>query len=213
MDEPEEGGAGVRIDSQLYRALSGLTELAWLSVLWLVASLPVVTAPAATAAMFRLAGLRADGGTGRTSWRFLASFGADFGRSTRTGGAWLLAGVVLVADFRALDQVPDPARIPLTGVLVAALVAYAAATPYLFCLLAAGRTSGPAAVRLAVLTMAANPAQTARILVVEAACLSAVVVVWPLLAIVPAVGAVALHRLCEAPLSRSFGLVTRTGAP
>lgn len=172
----------------MYRSVSAFTGLVWLAALWLVASLPLVTAPAATVALFRVAGGGLDGITARR-------FFAGFGRGTRTGGGWALAGVVLLTDLWAAGRLPEPARLPLTGLVLAAAVAYAAATPFLFGVLAERRAGGWAAIRLAVVTMAGRPGAALRCLVVEAACVTAVLVLWPLVLVVPAAGALVLVRL------------------
>jgi uncharacterized membrane protein YesL len=178
----------------LYRSVSAFTGLVWLTVLWLVASLPLVTAPAATVALFRVARGGLDGITARG---FFTAFTADLGRGTRAGGAWTLAGVVLLTDLWAAGRLPDPGRVPLTGLVLAAAVAYAAATPFLFGLLAERRFDGWAAIRLAVVTMAGNPGAAVRCLVVQAAGVTAVLLLWPLVLIVPAAGALVLVRLTE----------------
>lgn len=183
-------------ESLVYRLLSTVTELAWLAVLWLLAALPLVTLPAATVALFRVAGGRTGTVTGGTARRFFAAFAAGLGRSTRVGGGWLLAGAVLLGDFWAASRISGPVRVPLTGLLIALALAYAAATPFVFSALA-DRAGGWAAVRQALLATAGHPGAAVRCLVVEAACLTAVLVMWPLVLIVPAVGAAVLYRLCR----------------
>ena len=197
------------LESRLYRVLSAATELCWLSVLWVLTALPALSAPAATAALFRVVGLRADGVTGSTSSHFFAAFTAGFGRVSRIGGAWLLAGAVLVGDLWAFPSLSGAARVPALGLLVSAGVAYAAATPYLLVALGDPTMSATRTVRLAMTAMAGNPGQTVRCLIVEAACVTAVLALWPLVFIVPSLGAIALHALCREPV-RNAGAVLAT---
>lgn len=194
------------VDTPLYRLLSATVELVWLATLWVLACLPVVTAPAATTALFRLARTRAESRAGARE--FAAAMRAGFRRSTVAGGAWLVAGVVLAGDLWALTAAPDPVRVGAGAVLVAVVVVYLAATPYLFTALAGpDELTAPRLVRLAVLAALGTPATAVRCLIVLAACVTAVVVVWPLLFVVPALGATVLVRLCREPATAATALV------
>src|SRR5688500_15215186 len=98
----------VTVETPLYRFVSAATELAWLATLWLLASIPLVTMPAATTALFRLARTRSETSVGAR--RFITTMRAVLGRTTVVGGCWLVAGVILVADFWAIADLSGLAR-------------------------------------------------------------------------------------------------------
>jgi uncharacterized membrane protein YesL len=194
----------VTVETPLYRFLSAAIELTWLATLWLLASVPVVTVPAATTALFRLARTRSETRVG--AGRFIAAMRADVGRTTVIGGCWLVAGVILVADFWAFAPVPGLARVVASGALISIVVVYLAATPYLFTALAESELTGGRIVRLALLATLGTPATAVRCLIVLAACATAVVVIWPLVFVVPAIGATVLSRLCRGPVTDAVKL-------
>ncbi len=194
-------------DTPLYRLLAAATELVWLTTLWLLACLPVVTAPAATTALFRLARTRSEARAG--ALEFVAAMRSGFRRSTVTGGGWLVAGAVLAGDLWAIAALPDAMRVGAGAVLISVLVVHLAATPYLFTALAEPDLPGARVVRLAVLAALGTPGTAVRCLVVLAAGATAVVVVWPLVFVVPAVCAMVLARLCHAPATAATTLVAR----
>ncbi len=202
-----EGGAGRTVEAPLYRLLAATIELTWLATLWLVASLPVITAPAATVALFRLARSRSRDRVGAR--QFVAALRAGFGRSTMIGGLWLVAGVVVAGDLSALSAAPDPVRVGAGAILIAVGVGYLAATPYLFVALAETDGTGPRIVRAAVLATLGTPATAVRCLIVLVGCGTAVIIAWPLIFVVPALGASVLGRLCHGPITAATVLAAR----
>lgn len=90
------------IDSPLFRALSVLADLVWLNFLWLVCCLPVVTAGAATAALYDVLLRMARDAPVHIAGGFFAAFRVNFKKATLE---WLIllgaAALVLLDAYAA----------------------------------------------------------------------------------------------------------------
>lgn len=92
------------LDGPLMGLLSDLADLVVLNLLWLLCSLPVVTAGAATAALYRCT-LNMVRGRGARGWRaYFAAFQENFFQGTLTWLILLTALAVLGADVWLLSQ-------------------------------------------------------------------------------------------------------------
>lgn len=93
--------------------LESFVDTVWLSVLWVVSSLPLVTSPAATVALVATAHElqtgEAERGTTRT---FISHFRSCFGRATVMGLAWGVVVAVLALDFLLVSAM-GALRVPL----------------------------------------------------------------------------------------------------
>lgn len=105
-----------RVREGAYTLLDGATVQVLLSVFWLVASLPVITLPAATVALFVLVARRRAGTEGPLLRGFLAVFQTELRRSTLPGLLWMIIGAVLAVDFMIAGQM-DAGRRPLLVLL------------------------------------------------------------------------------------------------
>jgi uncharacterized membrane protein YesL len=176
-----------------------------LSGWWAVCSCPVVTMPAATAAMFDvLRGWYRHGVDVNCSTPFLRAFRAGFGRATRVGFGWLLVGVPPVLAAYGLAVVRPPGSAALVVVDGLLLVLYAGASLYVGPLLV-DTTAGLAAVaHNAVLLAVAKLPTTLAGLAVVAVFLVVATVAPITLFLLSSVAAYAVYALCHRALRRAL---------
>lgn len=88
-------------DSKLFRILDGIGQCVLLSMLWLVLSLPVITAGSATAALYYTAVMCMRQDQGRPMQRFLSSFRQNFWQGTLAFLLQLAIGAAILGLCRA----------------------------------------------------------------------------------------------------------------
>ena len=106
-----------RYNSPLMSVLNRVADMMILNILWLCCSLPVITAGAATTALYSCLLVKDDAPVVR---RFFTAFKSDFGRSTVLLGIWLIGMLLIAVDvffyiyllrdmdiwFRVLPMIP-----------------------------------------------------------------------------------------------------------
>lgn len=189
------------LDGRIYSALDLFTRVVALNLLWLLASLPLVTLFPATAAMFAVVRQWANGDETHLLRTFVRGFTGNFRQAfaLQVGVSVVVAG--LYADTVLAPQFPAPARIALLAVAGVAGVLVAAALVYAFPLMAGYRLRLAAILRLSVLLAIGRPATTIRCLAlgVLAGALTVVFPAAPLL--VSGVVAATTHRWCARVLA------------
>lgn len=104
--------------SALQRWLEAFIDMVWLSVVWAVSSLLLVTAPAATVALVATAHDLQTGEAGRgITQTFIRHFRGCLGRATVIGLAWGAVVAVLAIDFLLVSGM-GALRVPLIIVFV-----------------------------------------------------------------------------------------------
>ncbi|UFU02710.1 hypothetical protein LQF12_14660 [Ruania suaedae] len=162
----------MRLDG-LLDGLARVVETMWLSALWMISALPVITAPAGTSALVEVARMRQDGELhGSVSRAFVRCGLARIRTSTVVLGLWLLAVAVLAVNFSVVSQL-GAARVPillgLLGVAVA-LALFGAVLPAAVATVGAREPEGHASVvrlrltvRTAAAAVAASPLSAANV--------------------------------------------------
>ena len=120
------------LNSKLYRAIEILISFLLLNLLWILLSLPVVTAFPATAAMFGVVrewGKGTDSGAMEPFFRHLK---ANFAQSFWIGLIWIVLGAVLGIDFFLLGQAEQWVQVPLFLLLALGALCYTFTSVYLF---------------------------------------------------------------------------------
>jgi uncharacterized membrane protein YesL len=120
------------LNSKLYRAIEILISFLLLNLLWLLLSLPVVTAFPATAAMF---GVVREWGRGTDSGAlepFFRHLKANFAQSFWIGLIWIVLGAALWIDFFLLGAAEEWVQVPLFLLLALGSLCYAFTSLYLF---------------------------------------------------------------------------------
>lgn len=120
------------LNSKLYRAIEILISLLMLNLLWILLSLPVVTAFPATAAMF---GVVREWGKGTDSGAvepFFRHFKANFAQSFWIGLIWIVLGTALWFDFFLLGAAEAWVQVPLFMLLALGTLCYTFTSMYLF---------------------------------------------------------------------------------
>jgi uncharacterized membrane protein YesL len=113
--------------SRIYRALEVCTDLVYLDLLWLVASLPVVMIALSTVAMFGVVRGWTRGKDLPTTVEYFSLFREKFGRSLAISLVRAVLGTVLAVDFLLLGQM-ESFRHPLYVVFFAFALLYISAT-------------------------------------------------------------------------------------
>lgn len=126
----------LNINNPFFRAMSLLADVAVLSVLWIVCSLPVVTAGAATLALYAVACKIAAGQEYRAVHDFFRALRRDFRQATAVWLPMLAAGAALVFDLFLAGRLPAPWGGLLTMLCVAGGLVWIAAAGWGFALLA-----------------------------------------------------------------------------
>lgn len=132
-----------RPDSPLMRFMMLLTNLMLLNVLWIISCLPVVTAGAATAAMYSVLMKYIQGRDDAVLKPFFRAFKENFRIVTPIWILNLLIGGVMVAELLYLSV---GAQLWLKVVFYVLLFLYSAATSYLYPIFARYQTTRRAAV-------------------------------------------------------------------
>ncbi len=130
-------------DSRFSQAVLKLSYSCWLNVLWLLCSLPVITAGASTAALYSVTlKIAADTETNLTR-DFFRAFRSNFRQATKLWLIMLAAGALLAADLIVLSRLRSVSAgasavfwTLLMALIIAACVVYAIVLAYLFPLIA-----------------------------------------------------------------------------
>lgn len=120
------------LNGKIYRASEILTGFFVLNLLWLITSLPVITAFPATAAMFGVVREWARNPDNGSVEPFFRHFKANFAQSLLIELIWTLFGIVLAFDFYVAGQVEEWLRVPMLLLLGAGVLAYSLTSMYLF---------------------------------------------------------------------------------
>ncbi len=124
------------IDNPFFRAMSVLADVIFLSVLWIVCCVPVVTAGAGTLALYAVAGKIAAGQSYRVLHDFLHAFRRDFRQATAVWLPMLLLALVLGFDVFLAGRLAPPWGGLLLMVTVAGWLLWVAALNWGMALLA-----------------------------------------------------------------------------
>lgn len=184
------------LDSGIYRALVTACDYLLLNVMWLVACLPVVTAPTATAAMFEVIRSRHRGEDGAGVFRgYLAALRQYWARASAVGGLWCLLGLVLLADLLISRRIGGTGGLVLLLVFCSVALVYAMASAALFPTLVSFEASWHAIVRNATLVALIFPLRSIASILVVAVAVLVTVTVPITLAITGSVTAAAVYHL------------------
>ena len=130
-------------DSAFSQVVLRVTSSCYLNLLWLVCSLPVVTAGAATAALYAVTLKLVEDDTGHLTKRFFRAFRENFRQATALWLILLAGGVVLALDGYIVYHLRAVATggiavfwTLLLALIIAAAVAYAIILSYVFPLVA-----------------------------------------------------------------------------
>jgi uncharacterized membrane protein YesL len=171
------------LDNRLYICLQRTTNAVLLSIVWVAATLLVVTAAPATAAMF---GVVRDWRHGKEP-PLLRAFGRHFVGNVRQALIvqliWMLAGVGIVADLQIDEMLPEPIGVGLRTAAVVVALLIVATSVYVFPLMVGYDLPTGQLLRLAVLFALGRPLTTLCCLVVVATAfvLTYLVPIMPLL--------------------------------
>lgn len=126
------------INSPFWEMTDRLLRLLWLSILWAVCSIPIVTMGASTTALYSITLKYVRGEEGYLTSSFFRAFRANFKQATVIWAVFLAAGLFLFADFAVYYRggVEHPFSLILFTVFMGILAAYIFANIYVYPLLA-----------------------------------------------------------------------------
>ena len=119
------------MDNAFFRALKKLGYIWWLHILWLLCSLPIITAGAATTALV-FACMRLRDNDEAVMRNFFTSFKRNFVQSTVLFCLFLVAGLVLVFDIIAAGQLDSAFGSVLRISTLALMLLYCVSLLYVF---------------------------------------------------------------------------------
>lgn len=120
------------LDSPIMQALTRLTDMVILNILFVICCLPIVTIGASVTALYSITLKMAKNEESYISSSFLRSFKANFRFSTISWMLLLTAGVLLWMDYRALSMMTFSNKGGLYAVLIAALILILFPAIYIF---------------------------------------------------------------------------------
>lgn len=167
------------LEGRWYTALQRLSDTVLLSVIWVVACLPVVTAGPATAAMFAVVRRWDEGQDASVAPAFVRYFRENLRQGLISGIAGAAVASLLLADLMIAGALAPPIASSLGLIAVIAGVVVAATAVYLFPLMVTYDLPLRRLVRLALMFAIGKPATTlACLAVIGAGC--ALTYVFPL---------------------------------
>lgn len=89
----------LKYDNKFFTALGKLVDCVWLSMLWALCSIPVITMGAASTALYYAVHKSIRGNRGYTTRNFFSALKDNFKQSTLVHLIWLVVMVVLVGDI------------------------------------------------------------------------------------------------------------------
>ena len=198
--------------SRIYRVLEVFTDLVYLNLLWLVASLPVITIAPSTAAMFGVVRGWTRGKDVPTTGEFFSLFRENFGRSLAVGLVWVLLGAMLAVDFFLVGQM-ESFRRPLYVVFLAFALLYISATVYLFPVMVNYELDWKGVIKNSFLFSIARPLATLQCLLTVAVALFVVASLWITIFVAPSATAYAIYFLCDRAFKNVESLRGATSEP
>ncbi|MCL6548933.1 MAG: DUF624 domain-containing protein [Alicyclobacillus sp.] len=193
------------LESRWYRTLEVCANFLYLNLLWLVCSVPIITLPASTAAMFGVVREWVKGREPGVTGSFFAFFQENFRQSTWLGFLCALVGAILAVDFGVVRGMGSPIREILYVVLFVVCFLYVFTLSHIFPVIVNFEARWTLAIRNALLFSMSGPLITLACLLVLTLA-AAAFVFFPLSIFVSgSVGSYLVYRLCE----RTFEKVER----
>lgn len=122
-------------EGSVMRALSKIADLAVLNIIWLLCSIPVVTAGAATTALYYMTIKMAENEEGYLVRGFWKAFKENFKKSTQIWLLMLGISLVLAADFYIMCHWQSTMRYPMLVLILMAGVLVTFVAVYVFMLI------------------------------------------------------------------------------
>ena len=185
------------LDTKIYRRLETAADFFLLNLMWLVACLPVVTAPPATAAMFGVVRDWVKGKEAGLFATFVLRFRQNFWQSLIVGVLWALFGGALFLDFLIAGGLPTGPQAVMRVLLVLATFLYALASVFLFPVMVHYETGWTAVPKNALLLAVGRLPVSLLCLALIVAAAALTFFVPPLLVATPSLTAYAVYRLCD----------------
>ncbi|WP_045518418.1 YesL family protein [Neobacillus niacini] len=116
--------------NKIFRFLEVVTDYAYMNILWLFFSLPIITFFPATTALFRIIRKRANGEEIPILKSFFHYFKKDFKKGVLFGSAVIFVSVMLVGDFLIIVSLENPWQSVLLPILIVITLLFLMVTVY-----------------------------------------------------------------------------------
>ena len=194
------------VENPVWKFIGRLADFFCLSLLWALCSLPVVTAGAATTALYDVVMKMAEDQEGKLAQGFLMSFRSNLPKATVLWLGFLLVGALLFLDGLWALSGSGPLHLAMFFFALSLGLAWLFTLSFVFALLARVENGAWSLVKMAGAIVSRNLLPIFTGLVLYAAFASAgLFVAWPLLLVVPALPAYLSGRLFLRILER-YGL-------
>lgn len=159
------------MDNIFVRALSRVGDLILLNILWLICSVPIITAGAAVTALYSVMLKIVANEEGYIVRDFMTAFKRDFKQSTIVWLILIVTGVIMGIDFRVMHNLPENIARFGTVLLGAVVCIYMVELIFVFPLIARFENSTVDMMKNAVLIPAARLPYMVMVLLLTGACL------------------------------------------
>lgn len=183
--------------TSVYTRLVRGGQLVFLSILWSVAALPVVTAFPATAAMFTVARRWSRGEDPRIARAFWRGFTENFWQAFKIQCIWAPVCYGLVVSFGMANDAPPSLQLVARAMLISASILVAVASIYIFPLMVHYQITTLNMVRLALMLGLGRPATTVLCFLAIALAAFLAILIPPATFISAALAAVAINQHCQ----------------
>lgn len=119
-------------DSPVWKFMGRLVDFVYLTLLWVVTSIPLFTIGASTATVYYITLKMADGQEEYLTRMYFKSFARFFREATAVWLTVLAAGLVLAGDFYICARMQSPAAVVLMSAFVVMAIVYLLTVIYVF---------------------------------------------------------------------------------
>jgi uncharacterized membrane protein YesL len=190
------------LNSKIYRIAELLLNILVLNLIWLVASLAVITAFPATAAMFGVVRAWIKGTDSDVVMPFIRYFRANFAQSLWIGFVWLAVGCLLLIDYAVIGGMEAWLKLPVFALLALIALCYVITSLYLFPVMVNYEGRWRSVIKNSFLIAVSQPVPTILSLLVVALALAIIYYVPPAMLIAGSGTAYILYVLCKRAFDR-----------
>ncbi len=190
------------LNSKIYRVVELLVDFFLLNLIWLFASLPLITAFPATAAMFGVVRDWIKGTDSGVVMPFVRHLRANFGQAFWLGLLWLAIGCLWLVDYLLIGGMEAWLKVPLFLLLALVSLCLTLTSVYLFPVMVNYEGGWRSVVRNSFLIAVSQPGTTIPCVVILALALVLVYYVPPLTLIAGSVTAYLIYLFCKRAFDR-----------
>jgi uncharacterized membrane protein YesL len=190
------------LNSKIYRVVEVAVNIVMLNLIWLVASLGVITLFPATAAMFGVVRAWIKGTDSEVVMPFIRYFRANFVQSLWIGFVWLAVGCLLLIDYVVIGGMDSWLKLPVFVLLAIITLCYILTSIYVFPVMVNYEGRWRSVIKNSFLIAVSQPGPTVLSFLVVAVALVIVYFVPPAMLIAGGGTSYVLYLLCKRAFDR-----------